>query len=203
MIFRFFSVNTMNRICRALLFVLPCFVFVAFCAVLASAGDDVVWPQHPIRIDRSKQHYERLPALQQNIDRRIWLMVPDRVTIGDSAHFSFGGKSYRIAMVRPVGIKRICKDADAGRWLCGRQAAILLGNLVRGKRLLCDVIYGEKETTLSRCLSGKTDIAGEVVAEGFGQAESGSPLKEAEERARASRLGVWRNPDCIDDFDHC
>ena len=169
----------------------------------AIADDDNLWPQHPVRIDRSKQHYERLPPLQQAIDTRVWVMVPDRVKVLDSARFSIEGKPYRIAGVHAVELKRVCRDKEAGRWPCGRIAAIFLGNLVRGKRLLCDVATGEKETVLGRCQSGTRNVASEIVANGFGRADSDGPLATLEELARTNRSGLWRNPDCVADFDHC
>lgn len=193
----------MNHVSRALVSILACVHLVVLSAGSASAEDDVLWPQHPVRIDRSKQHYERLPALEQNIDARVWLMVPDRIKVLDSAHFSFGGKTYRIAQVRPVGLGRICRDVEAGRWPCGRMAAILLGNLVRSRRLLCDVVASDKETILSRCQSGTKDVASEIVGNGFGRADSDGTLDSTEQLARTKRSGLWRNPDCLVDFDHC
>lgn len=192
----------MGRLYRVLISSLVC-LQVCVGATPSNADDDSLWPQHPVRIDRSKQHYERLPATQQAIDTRIWVKVPDRIKVIDSARFSFEGRLYRIAGVHPVELKRICKDSEAGRWPCGRLAGILLGNLVRGKRLLCDVAAGEKETVLNRCQSGLRNIASEIVVNGFGRADGDGALASTEELARSKQTGLWRNPDCVADFDHC
>lgn len=163
----------------------------------------VLWPQHPVRIDRSRQTYERLPALQAQEDKRIWISVPQRLTILDGARFSFDGKTYRIAKVHPISAKRICHDADGTRWGCGRTAVVLLNNLVRGKRLLCDIRQGEKEILLDRCESGTREIAAEIIGHGLGRAQGDGPLMTVEQLARKKHAGLWRNPDCALDFDHC
>lgn len=168
-----------------------------------TADDDILWSQHPIRVDRSKQTYERLPPLQREIDNRTWVTVPARITVQDSTGFSFEGKAYRIAGIHPIGPKRICKDIDGNRWSCGRAAAVLLGNLVRGKRLLCEVVPGEKFTTLRRCQSGRRDIAAEIVSNGFGRSKDDDTMITIEQLARRNHSGIWRNPACIADFDRC
>jgi endonuclease YncB( thermonuclease family) len=193
----------MDRLSRVLASIVICLPSLVASRGSFAGDDDVLWPQNPIRIDRSKQHYERLPPAQQAIDTRIWVMVPDRIQVLDSARFSFGGRPYRIAGVRPVSLTRICRDVDVGRWSCGRMAGIFLGNLVRGKRLLCDVAAGAKETVLTRCQTATKDLAVEIVANGYGRADTDGLLTSTEELARSKRAGLWRNPDCVLDFDHC
>eukprot|EP01035_Chromulina_nebulosa_P045684 gene45684-61867_t len=72
------------------------------------AGDEVLWPQQPVHIDRSRQHFERLPASQAPIDTRVWITVPDRIKILDSASFSIRDQVYRFAGIHPVALKRLC-----------------------------------------------------------------------------------------------
>lgn len=171
--------------------------------VSADAGDDVLWTGHPVKVDRSKQTYQRLPANQQPIDTRIWLSVPDRIRLIDSASFSIGAKVYRIAGIHPVTMSRMCRDVEAGRWSCGRLAGILLGNLVRSTRLLCEVAPSTSETVLKRCQSRSKDVAREIIAAGFGRADGDSTLESVEALARTNKAGLWRNPACLADFDHC
>lgn len=182
-------------------------LLIGSCCVLPEASlaqsDDVPWTQEPVRIDRSKQHYERLPAVSHDIDTRLWIVVPDRINVLDSARFSFGDHIYRIGGVHAVSMKRFCRDKEAGRWSCGRMAAIFLGNLVRGKRLLCSATPGKAETILNDCRIGARDPAVEIVSAGFGRADNAGKLQVAEEAARAKQAGLWRNPDCTTDFDGC
>jgi endonuclease YncB( thermonuclease family) len=171
--------------------------------VTANAGDDVPWTERPVKVDRSKQTYQRLPSSQQPTDTRIWLSVPDRIRLIDSASFSIGSKVYRIGGIHPVAVTRFCKDPEAGRWSCGRLAGVLLGNLVRSTRLLCEVAPSASETVLRRCRSGTKDVAREIVAAGFGRADGDSTLTGVEALARSNKAGLWRNPACLSDFDHC
>lgn len=169
----------------------------------ARSEDDVPWTQRPMKVDRSKQTYQRLPARQQAVDTRSWFSVPDRIRVIDSARFSIDGKVYRIGGVHPVAMGRICRDREAGRWSCGRLAGVLLGNLVRNTRLLCNVTPSGTETVLGRCQSRTKDIAREIVAAGFGRADGDSTLASIEALARSDKAGLWRNPACLADFDHC
>jgi endonuclease YncB( thermonuclease family) len=170
---------------------------------LGHAAEDILWSQNPIRIDKSKQHYQRLPAIQVAIDRRTWLVVPPRIMVLDSARFIADGKIYHIADIHPVQPKRLCKSMQGGRWGCGRIAAILLGNLVRDKKLLCDVISGGKEVVLNRCASGNKDVAGEILSKGFGRVNDDSPLLPFQAESRKNGNGLWRDPNCKLDFDKC
>jgi len=151
---------------------IPVCVAIVSCVAAAHAEDDVLWPQKPVRIDRSKQHYERLPALQESIDRRTWLVVPSRITINDSAAFTFDGTTYRIGNIHPISTKRMCTNPDGTKWTCGRMAAILLNNLVRGKRLLCNRTEAGKVTVLSDCQSGTKRVAAEIIERGLGRTDA-------------------------------
>jgi hypothetical protein len=167
------------------------------------AEENILWPQTPIRIDKSKQHYQRLPAVQVAIDRRTWLVVPPRIMVLDSARFSADGKVYHIADIQPIQPKRLCASADGGRWGCGRIGAILLGNLVRDKKLLCDIVPGDKEIVLNRCASANKDVAQEILTHGFGRVSDDSPLVAFQLDGQKIGAGLWRNPDCKLDFDKC
>ena len=169
----------------------------------AQQGDSI-WTTQPTRIDRSKQAYERLPARTVTRDSRIWLAVPERIKVLDSTRFTFNDTVYEIARLRPVRAKRICQAIEGGRWACGRMASIFLGNLVRGKRMLCDVAQGETKTVLDNCVIGSRDVAAAIVSQGYGLAVDGAALlaKQAEAQ-RAAEKGLWRNPACAADFDGC
>jgi endonuclease YncB( thermonuclease family) len=82
-------------------------------------------------------------------------------------------------------------------------AVVLLSNLVFNKRLLCDVVAGEKETVLNRCLSGRIDVSREILVRGLGRVDEGNPLMQHQIEAQKAAAGLWRNPACQLDFDHC
>lgn len=170
----------------------------------AQQGDDSLWTTQPTHIDRTKQTYERLPARVVVRDTRIWVVVPQRIKVLDSRSFSVGDIVYEFDHIRPVKAKRICQAIEGGRWACGRMAAIFLGNLVRGKRLLCDVEQGEKKIRLSHCVIGSRDVAAAIVSQGYGMAVADDALLSVQAEARkVAAKGLWRNPKCTDDFDTC
>jgi endonuclease YncB( thermonuclease family) len=170
----------------------------------AQEGDDPLWTTQPTRIDRHKQHFERLPAKVVPRDSRIWVVVPQRIKVLDSRSFSVGDLVYEIEHVRPVKNKRLCEAIEGGRWACGRMASIFLGNLVRGKRLLCDVAQKEKLMRLSRCVIGSRDVASAIISQGYGMAVNDAALLSAQAEAqKLAAKGLWRNPKCAADFDNC
>jgi endonuclease YncB( thermonuclease family) len=174
-------------------------------SITAGHGEDVpLWTEHPTRIDRSKQRYERLPAVKIARDSRLWLVVPPRIKVLDSASFAIGDQQYQLANIRPVKPGRLCQAIEGGRWPCGRISSIFLGNLVRNKRLLCDISQSRKKLMLSNCTAGARDIATDIVTNGYGMAEVDKVLLAAQ--ADAQKLhskGLWRNPLCVSDFDKC
>jgi endonuclease YncB( thermonuclease family) len=184
-------------------------IVVAFLLVAASIttghGEDApLWTEQPMRIDRSKQRFERLPAVKIARDSRLWLVVPSRITVLDSASFIIGEQQYQIANIRPVKPQRLCQAIEGGRWPCGRMASIFLGNLVRNKRLLCDISQAGKKLVLSNCVIGVRDVAVAIVANGYGLAEADKALLAAQTDAqKAHSKGLWRNPLCTTDFDNC
>ena len=171
---------------------------------LGQDDDTPIWTTKPTRIDRTQQHFERLPAVVTARDARSWLVVPERIKVLDSATFSFGDGVYAIANIRPVPPKRLCQAVEGGRWACGRMASIFLGNLVRGKRLLCDLSQAGNRVVLSHCVIGSRDVAAAILNQGFGKAEGDEALVAIQAEAqKAAAKGLWRNPKCIADFDHC
>jgi endonuclease YncB( thermonuclease family) len=187
------------RLSRLLLCLLPLFPVYA-----ARADEDVqLWTQTPTRIDRSRQHFERLPAVTTAIDDRVWLAVPPRITIVDGISFAFGDRTYRLGGLRGIGIGRLCQDGQANRWSCGRAASVALNNLVRGKRILCDIDTAAHVAVLTHCLSGNDDVAATLVGLGLARAAGDPDLAAVEVQARQRRVGIWQNPRCAADFDRC
>ena len=174
-------------------------------SITAGHGEDIpLWTEQPTRIDRSKQHYERLPAQTVAKDSRVWLVVPSRIKVLDSATFAIGEQQYQFANIRPVKAGRMCRAIEGGRWGCGRIASIFLGNQVRNKRLLCDIRQAGKKLMLSNCTAGARDIAKDIVTNGYGMAEADKMLLAAQADAQKARSkGLWRNPLCDTGFDTC
>lgn len=173
-------------------------------ALSQQQDDAAIWTTQPTHIDRAKQTYERLPAKVVARDTRIWVVVPQRIKVLDSRSFSVGETIYELAHIRPVKTKRLCQAIEGGRWACGRMASIFLGNLVRGKRLLCDLAQNGKTLTLTHCVIGSRDVASAIVGQGYGKAEVDATLLAVQAEAqKLAAKGLWRNPACTADFDRC
>ena len=167
-------------------------------------SDAAIWTTQPTHIDRSKQTYERLPSKAVAHDTRSWIVVPERIKVLDSRSFSVGDTVYELAHIRPVKSNRLCQAVEGGRWACGRMASIFLGNLVRNKRLLCDVVQSGKKMALTHCVIGSRDVASAIIDQGYGKAEGDDALLSAQAEAqRLAAKGLWRNPACTADFDRC
>jgi endonuclease YncB( thermonuclease family) len=184
-------------------------VAVALIGLLCSDGatafgdEQPLWTDTPVHIDPSKQHYQRLPADTPAGRPRDWLVVPHNVRIIDSATFVIDKHVYHLGQVAALKLDRLCHDADGGRWPCGREAAIFLGNLIRGRRLLCPTDPLSKEVDANTCMVGTNAIAFEIIKNGYARALPGSGLEEAQSLAQRAGEGIWRNPACLADFDHC
>ncbi len=164
---------------------------------------DNVWVSDPVRIDRSKQTYQRLPSRIVIEQRQTGLDVPIRISVIDSGSFSFDATTYRVKGIIPIGLKRVCHGAEGHRWTCGRMAALFLGNMVRGKRLNCDVAPKIKTTVTIDCIAGTKNIAREIVAKGFGRSNGDKELKILERKAIKDKAGIWENPACVSMFETC
>lgn len=165
--------------------------------------NDPVWTQKPVRVDRKKQNYQRLPAKIMIVERQTVIDVPRRVVVVDSASFAFDGIRYQIANIKPIALKRICRGGDGHRWTCGRQGALFLGKLVRGKRMFCEITAAAGPAKVIGCTVGIHDLAGEIVTNGYGQASGDAALIDLQAKAIAKKSGIWDNPACVSNFEAC
>jgi endonuclease YncB( thermonuclease family) len=167
------------------------------------AEELVPWTEKPVHVDRSKQNFERLPPLQPPSDPRQWIVVPARIDVIDGVTFAFSNKTYRLAGLKSVERKRMCKMAEGGRWACGRMAAIFLGNLVRGKRLLCEITERPDAVVLANCQVPGKVISEAVLKAGYAWSLADNGGSPAEAFAKDNGVGFWRNPACKDRPDAC
>lgn len=167
------------------------------------AEEQVPWTEKPVHIDRSKQTFERLPPREMQTDPRQWLVVPARIEVIDGVSFAFSNKTYRLAGLKSIDRKHMCKMIEGGRWACGRMAAIFLGNLVRGKRLLCEINEGPEIVMLDNCQVPGKVISEAVLKAGYAWSSTDDGGSPAEAFAKANGVGLWRNPACMDRPDAC
>ncbi|MGE0022675.1 MAG: thermonuclease family protein [Hyphomicrobium sp.] len=82
---------------------------------------------------------------------------------------------------------------QSGAWRCGTAAREALANLVRGRRITCDILSDDGERKEARCYVGGRDVAEAMVRNGHVFAEGGflSRYASVEGEAEAEKLGLW------------
>jgi len=104
-----------------------------------------------------------------------------------------GGTLVRLAGIEAHESEQRC-GRGSNRWRCGGVAETVLARLVNSRTVSC-ALSGSDEAgrTLARCTVGQTDVAGELVRQGYVFAEGGILARYAgeEREARAAKAGLW------------
>ncbi|MCC7253325.1 thermonuclease family protein [Hyphomicrobium sp.] len=81
----------------------------------------------------------------------------------------------------------------SGTWRCGAAAKEALADLVRGRRVSCDIIGEHGTAKRARCQVGGADIAERLVRNGSVFADSGfwGSYADVENEARTQKVGLW------------
>lgn len=188
--------------------VLPVFM-AAVLGMSAQATDEPIWTTKPVRIDRSKQDYERLPSRNQEQlkveQERFLLRLPQQISMKDSGTFLARGKKYVLTGIVPIPLEKVCASQVGSHWRCGRSAAMFSGKLLRGQLLQCAKATREGDvTSLTGCKIGGRGVEVEIVANGQGFAiKADLLLQQTMGAARANRTGVWRDKACFDANGDC
>lgn len=163
----------------------------------APAAEDAIWTSKPVRVDPSKQSFERLPSLTMGLEGGENVSFPLRIDMHDSASFSANGVEYQLKDLKAVAANRLCSSETGARWPCGAQASIFVSNLFRGKTLVCKVDRTADHVMLSGCRTTRMRVSQEIVAQGFAFPAGGeSDLEAALMGARLRRAGVWKDAGC-------
>jgi endonuclease YncB( thermonuclease family) len=184
----------------------PIFVIVVLLLAIStvSIADDGTWTSKPVRVDPTKQNYERLPGLTMGLEGADSISFPLRIEMHDSASFAANGIEYRLKELKAVAADRLCRSETGARWPCGAQASIFVSNLFRGKTLICKVEPTPSYVVLSGCRTTLIRIPQEIVAQGFAFLSGGqSDLEVALTSAKLRRAGVWRDAACADAVHSC
>ena len=121
-------------------------------------------------------------------------VVTGRATAISGDLLRINGRLLRLAGIDAPDLSQPCLKANGRRWSCAGSATSALSKLVRGQRLVCELKDGRAETpALANCHAGQTDVAAELVRDGYAFANAEAALYASEEEAaRTAKAGVWQ-----------
>jgi len=111
----------------------------------------------------------------------------------ESAVFQSMGRTIAIAGVKSVPVDQSCEH-DGVEWPCGMRARTAFRLWLRGRALVCRLPDEEREVTTARCRLAKQDAGAWLVSNGWALAAPDGPYVQAEEKARAARMGMFGAP---------
>ncbi|MDR7145291.1 hypothetical protein [Rhizobium sp. BE258] len=98
-----------------------------------------VWTSIPVRVDRSKQTYERIAGREAVDAYPIKFRAGTMFTIIDGATFEANGVRIVLAGAKPLERRKICEDAGK-RTACGTRAFVIMTKALRGKFVDCRAV---------------------------------------------------------------
>ena len=108
----------------------------------------------------------------------------------------WGGIDVRLHGSIAPKLNEMCTDSVGRAWSCGREGRDALVNIVSPHSITCYHVDGEFESGIlvATCLSGRRDLALEMVLQGMAKAaHDHSNRYELEERdAKQARRGLWK-----------
>lgn len=111
----------------------------------------------------------------------------------ESAVFQSMGRTIAIAGVKSVPVDESCEH-DGVAWPCGMRARTAFRLWLRGRALVCRLPDEEREVTPARCRLAKQDAGAWLVSNGWAFAAPDGPYVQAEEKARAAKMGMFGTP---------
>ncbi|MFM9976407.1 MAG: thermonuclease family protein [Beijerinckiaceae bacterium] len=119
----------------------------------------------------------------------------ESIEIIDAATLRTGSMIVRLAGIHMPGAEQNCRRLDGLSVSCTSRAQSYLQLLVKGKAVACDRAgFGADGVEEGRCRVGETDVAEQMVRQGWAKAadQPEERLMVAEAAAREQKLGLWR-----------
>lgn len=114
-----------------------------------------------------------------------------RPAVENAGILSFGERRLQLAGIVPTPVEKTC--GPTGRqWPCGMMAKTALRLLLRNRNVTCDLDTVDwKGTATAACRLAAQDLGTWLVENGWAEAEAGSPLAAASEKAKQARQGLY------------
>ena len=125
-------------------------------AIVLDTASDPVWTSVPIRIDRSKQHFERIADREGQGQEQypIKFRPGAKFRVIDGASFEANGTRITLAGVKPLSRTEICKTGER-RTACGTRAFVTMTKALNGKFVDCRMLA----ENLFECRSNGNDVS--------------------------------------------
>jgi len=121
--------------------------------------------------------------------------APALIGVVDAATLRTDDRLVRVAGLSLPAPGAMCKRLDGLAVTCAERATGYLELLVKGRAVACDHLGKAADgIDLSRCRIGETDIAEQMIRQGWASAAHAEDarLTRAEAAARQQNLGIWR-----------
>lgn len=152
-----------------------------------------IWTEHPVRVDRKKQDFERIAGPVDHLG--VLIKVPRNVRVNDSATFSIGGSHYVIKAALPIPPRKLCRNLRGHIVACGQQARAYLRKLIQGRTLRCYQEFLAQQAWMVDCHLGGRALAQTLVSAGAAFAATASML-ELERTSQMMEKGIWSDANC-------
>lgn len=98
-----------------------------------------VWTSIPVRVDRSKQNYERIASRDPVDAYPLKFRAGTKFIVIDGATFEANGTRIVLAGVKPLARQEVCQSAGK-RTACGTRAFVIMTKALRGKFVDCRAV---------------------------------------------------------------
>lgn len=118
-------------------------------------------------------------------------VIEGTATAIDAGTIKIGDKIIKLQGVITPGARQKCRKGSLP-WLCGAAARTHLVKLIEGRTIRC-LKSGPYH---ARCFNGGTDLSKDLARNGWAvAAKDGLIYRDAEDAARAEKLGMWQYAD--------